>query len=108
MPKSLLIICEIFLPSGGVKHILENLQAVELKENGNIASVKTDNDRTFEGDLFVDCTGFKAKLISEVMKVDVEDCSQWLLCDGAVTMHVPYEDYYPGMVRPYTTSYCFV
>ena len=93
-----------FSTERGVQHILENLQSVELKENGNIASVKTDNERTFEGDLFVDCTGFKAKLISEVMKVDVEDCSQWLLCDGAVTMHVPYEDYYPGMVRPYTTA----
>jgi tryptophan halogenase len=32
------------------------------------------------------------------------DCSQWLLCDRAVTMNVLYDDYYPGYVRPYTTA----
>lgn len=88
----------------GVTHIQANLKSVKLKENGFIESIDADNDQTYIADMFVDCTGFRAKLIGEVMKVGVEDCSQWLLCDSAVTMHVPYDEHYPGLVRPYTTA----
>ena len=61
-----------FSTQRGVQHILENLQSVELKENGNIASVKTDNERTIEGDLFVDCTGFAGHLMDKTLGVDLE------------------------------------
>jgi tryptophan halogenase len=36
--------------------------------------------------------------------VDWVDCSQWLLNDRAITMAVPYEQHYPGYIRPYTTA----
>ncbi len=88
----------------GVAHVQENLTEVNRRENGFIESIITDNTSVIEGNLFIDCTGFRAKLIGEVMNVRVEDCSQWLLCDQAVTMHVPYESHYPGTVRPYTTA----
>lgn len=88
----------------GVVHVQANLSGVNQQENGFIKSIETDNEMTLSGDLFIDCTGFKAKLIGETMTIGVEDCSQWLLCDQAVTMHVPYDSYYPGLVRPYTTA----
>ncbi len=93
-----------FSTARGVMHIQEHLIKVTKRENGFLSSVVTDGGNTIHGDLFVDCTGFRAKLIGETMGVGVEDCSQWLLCDRAVTMHIPYEENYPGMVRPYTTS----
>ena len=93
-----------FSVARGVVHIQANLCGVNRRDNGFINSIETDNDMVLEGDIFVDCTGFRAKLISEAMSVGAEDCSQWLLCDQAVTMHIPYESHYPGLVRPYTTA----
>lgn len=88
----------------GVVHVRANLVGVKRQDNGFISRIELDNKETLTGDLFVDCTGFKAKLIGETMGVKVEDCSKWLLCDQAITMHIPYVDHYPGMVRPYTTA----
>ena len=53
---------------------------------------------------FVDCTGFAAILIEKKLGVGFVDCSQWLMCDRAVTMHVPYDYFYPGHIRPFTTA----
>lgn len=93
-----------FSVARGVIHIKANLEEVNFRDNGFIDSIRTDRNDILNGDLFVDCTGFKAKLMDEAMHVGVEDLSQWLLCDSAVTMHVPYETHYPGIVRPYTTA----
>ena len=88
----------------GVKHVLANVTKVKIADKDIIKWVKTDKDSKVKGDLFIDCTGFKAKLIGEKLKVGFEDFSQWLFCDQAVTMHVPYDTHYPGVVRPYTTA----
>jgi len=88
----------------GVAHHLDNVVDVEMRENGDIAAVLTESGNRLEADLFVDCTGFAARLIEKKLGVGFSDCSQWLLCDRAVTINVPYEHYYPGKVRPYTTA----
>ncbi|SNY43489.1 tryptophan halogenase [Arsukibacterium tuosuense] len=93
-----------FSTARGVVHTLANLTDVEMQGDDKIVAVITDQQQRLTADLFVDCTGFKAKLIEEKMGVGFEDCSQWLLCDRAVIMHLPYDKFYPGMVRPYTTA----
>ncbi|TDR23610.1 tryptophan halogenase family protein [Marinicella litoralis] len=93
-----------FIVPKGVNHIYANVTDIDMRDNGWIKTVHTDQAHQLEADLFVDCTGFRAKLIEEKMGVGFEDCSQWLLCDRAIAMHVPYDEHYPGMVRPYTTA----
>ena len=88
----------------GVKHKFANVVDVDVAEDGNIKAVSTKEGERLEADLFIDCTGFAAILIEKTLGVGFEDCSEWLLCDRAVTMHVPYDDYYWGNVRPYTTA----
>ena len=88
----------------GVTHYLDHVTDIEMAENGNIAAVKTRSGNRIEADLFIDCTGFAALLIEKRLGVKWVDCSQWLLCDQAVTMHVPYERHYSGGVRPYTMA----
>jgi tryptophan halogenase len=88
----------------GVTQVLDHMTDVEMAENGDIAAIQTRAGLRIEGDLFVDCTGFAALLIEKQLGVGWVDCSQWLLCDRATTMHVPYEHHYPGYVRPYTTA----
>ncbi|HEX2138675.1 MAG TPA: tryptophan 7-halogenase, partial [Woeseiaceae bacterium] len=75
-----------------------------MTDTGDIAAVRSRSGQRLEADLFIDCTGFAALLIEKKLGVEWVDCSQWLLCDRAVTMHVPYEHYYAGYVRPYTTA----
>ncbi len=93
-----------FSTARGVTHYLDHVVDVDMLESGNIAAVQTKSGTRLEADIFVDCTGFAAHLIEKKLGVGFEDCSQWLICDRAVTMHVPYEHYYPGYVRPYTTA----
>lgn len=93
-----------FSTARGVVHTLENMVEVKKASDNRIASVTTDKGRVIEADIFVDSTGFSALLIEKQMGVGFEDCSQYLLCDRAVTMHVPYDTHFPGMVRPYTSA----
>jgi tryptophan 7-halogenase len=96
-------LCELST-ARGVTHYREHVADVEVAETGDIVAVMTRSGVRLKADLFVDCTGFAALLIGKALGVKWVDCSQWLLCDRAVTMHVPYERHYPGYVRPYTTA----
>jgi len=96
-------LCEL-AKSRGVRHWVDHVTDVQVAGNGNIEAVTTATGLRLDADLFVDCTGFAALLIEKKLGVGWVDCSQWLLCDRAVTIHVPYERHYPGYVRPYTTA----
>lgn len=93
-----------FAVARGVTHLMDNVTKVEMTENGRIAAVQTRNGERHEGDIFVDCTGFAALLIEKELDVGWDDYSDWLFCDRAVVMQVPYETFYPGFVRSVTMS----
>jgi tryptophan halogenase len=88
----------------GVGHVLDDVTDVQIKEDGNVAAVKTKQGKVLAADIFVDCTGFASLLIEKALNVGWVDFSQWLLCDRALVMRIPHEHYYPGQVRPYTTA----
>jgi tryptophan halogenase len=93
-----------FSTARGVKHVMANLEQVDQDHRGWIQAVHTDRSGVLSADLYVDCTGFKGHLIAQTLHTEFEDYSQYLLCNRAVTMHLPYERFYPGCVRPYTTA----
>lgn len=70
-------------------------------ESGDVAALKLDSGERIEGDLFVDCTGFRALLIGQTLGEEWDDWSQWLPCDRAVAM--PCESP-PGPLDPYTRA----
>ena len=55
-------------------------------ESGDIRAVTLENGERIEGDLFVDCSGFRSLLIGEAMGESFQDWSRWLPCDRAVAM----------------------
>ena len=75
----------------GVRHIVDTVNAVNLDESGALASVSTQNNGLLSGDLFVDCTGFRAELIGRALKVPFRSCRDALFCDRAWAMQVPYD-----------------
>jgi tryptophan 7-halogenase len=85
----------------GVKRIEATVQNVMQNEtSGFIKSLGLSNDQTIEGELFIDCSGFKGLLIEETLKTGYESWNQWLPCDRAVAM--PCES--DGEPAPYTRS----
>ncbi len=85
----------------GVERIEGKISKVNTDEgSGDITSLLLDSGRLIEGDLFIDCTGFRGLLIGETMKVAYEDWSQWLHCDTAIA--VPTASV--GDAVPYTRS----
>ncbi len=52
--------------------------------SGYITSLKMADGSVVEGDLFIDCTGFRALLIGKTLNVGFEDWSHWLFNDSAL------------------------
>lgn len=88
----------------GIKHHLANVTSVEVDERGHISKIDTDAVGAHKADLYVDCTGFRAVLSKQNLNIKSKNFSQYLLCDSAVTMRVPYEIYRPPTLKPYTAA----
>ncbi|HWU15843.1 MAG TPA: tryptophan halogenase family protein [Caulobacter sp.] len=75
----------------GVRHILADVRGVAMTDDGDIRGVVTQQQGEIQGDLFVDCTGFRALLIGDALGVPFKDCSDVLFCDTALAIQIPYE-----------------
>ncbi len=87
----------------GVNHITDELENVELNDTGGIAALLTKQGRRLEGELFIDCSGFRGLLINKALREPFIDMSDHLFCDSAVASAVPNDDEKFG-VDPYTSS----
>jgi tryptophan halogenase len=85
----------------GIRHVIDDVTAVTVTEQGAIASVRTKEHGEIAGDFFVDCTGFAAVLIGQTLKVPFVDYGQHLLCDRAIAMPTELAGPHP---RPYTSA----
>lgn len=67
-------------------------------ESGHVSHLELEDGRRIDGDLFIDCSGFRALLIGETSPY--VDWSQWLTCDRALA--VPSTSVEP--LTPYTRA----
>ncbi|WP_267393647.1 MULTISPECIES: tryptophan halogenase family protein [unclassified Sphingomonas] len=57
---------------------------VQRNAAGGIGAVRLDDGQLVEGDLFIDCSGFRSLLLGAELQEAWEDWSEWLACDRAV------------------------
>ncbi|HEY0044674.1 MAG TPA: tryptophan halogenase family protein [Allosphingosinicella sp.] len=89
-----------FAEAAGCARIDSRIEKVHLRgSDGFIQSLSLANGETVEGDLFIDCSGFRSLLLGDALGVPFEDWSHWLLCDSAIAV----QSQGTGSLPPYTS-----
>jgi len=85
----------------GVRRVEGKISEVRTHpETGDIKALLLEDGQLLEGDLFIDCTGFRALLIGDALNVGYEDWSHWLTSDSAIAVQTEATEPPP----PYTRS----
>lgn len=84
----------------GVTRIDGKVTRVNKLDNGDIESLVLRDNTVVQGDIFLDCSGFRGLLINQTLEVGFNDWRHYLPCDRAVTVQTRLGDELP----PYTTS----
>jgi tryptophan halogenase len=71
----------------GARRVEGKIAAVDLDgESGDIAALRLESGVVVEGDLFLDCTGFRALLIEGALHAGFDDWTHYLPCDAAIAV----------------------
>jgi len=88
----------------GIKFVEgEVVAVVQNVETGWVDSLKLDEERTIDGDFFVDATGFNRAIMSRILPDDeFVNYRKYLPCDSSAVFPTPSQE--DGNIHPYTRA----
>ena len=89
----------------GVKHLSATVTNVRPDGKGGIAAVETNGHGEIEGDLFIDCSGFRSVLIGEALGAGWNDLSAELMNDRALALQLPVAEGSPVASQTIATAH---
>lgn len=73
--------------SAGVRRVEGLIKEIQKDDQtGDIKALLLDSGELIEGDLFIDCTGFRSLLLGDALGVEFDDWSHWLFSDRAIAV----------------------
>jgi flavin-dependent dehydrogenase len=78
--------------SRGVEHVVDTITEARMREDGGIKAVARKNGPDLEGDLFIDCSGFRSLLLGQALNEPFDSYSDYLFNDTAIAARLPYID----------------
>ncbi|WP_425998451.1 tryptophan halogenase family protein [Caulobacter sp. DWR1-3-2b1] len=85
----------------GVRRLEGKIASVSQRaDNGFIEALVLESGEVIEGDLFIDCTGFRGLLIEQTLKAGWDDWSPWLPTNSALAVQTTST----GPAVPYTRA----
>ncbi|QLQ40523.1 tryptophan halogenase family protein [Micromonospora robiginosa] len=87
----------------GVTHVVDTVREVALDERGWVSHLETAEHGRIDGDIFVDCTGFRGLLVNKALAEPFVSYQDSLPNDSAVALQVPM-DMDKDPIRPCTTA----
>jgi glycine/D-amino acid oxidase-like deaminating enzyme len=74
----------------GVHYLADHVDAIDSRDDGDIAALQTRVNGRLEGDLFVDCTGMQSLLLGRHFNVPLISQRHVLFNDSALAVQLPY------------------
>ncbi|UAK25805.1 tryptophan halogenase family protein [Sphingomonas nostoxanthinifaciens] len=87
----------------GVTRIEGTVASVARADDGDVSTLTLADGRVVAGDMFVDCSGFRALLIGETLGAPFHSVEDVLFNDRAIAMQIPY-DRPDQPIAPYTCA----
>ena len=85
----------------GVRRVEGKIARVDQDgESGCVTALVLESGARIEGDLFLDCTGFRGLLIEQTLQTGYDDWTQWLPTDSAIAVQTASV----GPAVPYTRA----